>query len=98
MKQDNLEKFIADQRSEFDSESPPAMVWMNMEKELNVQKEIKKPTVPTYLKPEKIKVAGNVDGVSCDGGHPSLGHPKVYYSFDGKRTIECGYCDRVFSK
>ena len=34
MNQDNLEKYIADHRSDFDSESPPPMVWMNIEKAL----------------------------------------------------------------
>lgn len=35
MKEDNLEKFISGHRSEFDSENPPPMVWMNLEKELS---------------------------------------------------------------
>lgn len=47
--------------------------------------------------PETIKVAKDVDQVACDGGHPVLGHPITYYSFDGdKDYIECGYCDRRF--
>lgn len=50
------------------------------------------------LNPEVIKVAANTDQVACDGGHPSLGHPMTYYSFDGADAIECGYCDRRFIK
>lgn len=46
--------------------------------------------------PEIIKVSANTDQVMCDGGHPSLGHPMTYYSFDGTNRIECQYCDRVF--
>jgi uncharacterized Zn-finger protein len=47
--------------------------------------------------PEIIKVAKDTDQVACDGGHPSLGHPVVYYTFDGDQNyIECGYCDRRF--
>ncbi|MEE9438095.1 MAG: hypothetical protein V3V14_03780 [Saprospiraceae bacterium] len=38
MKQDNLEKYISDHRGEFDSDVPPPLVWLNMEKEL-VKKE-----------------------------------------------------------
>lgn len=34
MKEDNLEKFIANHRKEFDTAEPPPMVWMNLEKEL----------------------------------------------------------------
>lgn len=50
------------------------------------------------LNPEVIKVAVNTDQVACNGGHPSLGHPMTYYSFDGADVIECGYCDRRFVK
>ena len=48
------------------------------------------------LNPEIIKVAANVDQVACDGGHPTLGHPITYYTFDGADFVECGYCDRRF--
>lgn len=48
--------------------------------------------------PEIIKVAKDVDQVACDGGHPSLGHPITYYTFDDADIIECGYCDRQFTK
>lgn len=47
--------------------------------------------------PEIIKVPAGTDQVMCNGGHPSLGHPAVYYSFAvGVDVIECGYCDRRF--
>ena len=47
--------------------------------------------------PEIIKVPANTDQVACDGGHPVLGHPLTYYTFDGEVDfIECGYCDRRF--
>lgn len=48
--------------------------------------------------PEIIKVAEDVDQVACDGGHPVLGHPLTYYTFDGADVVECGYCDRRFVK
>lgn len=48
--------------------------------------------------PEIIHVDDHADGVMCDGGGGALGHPKVWYSFDGKDFIECGYCDRQFIK
>ena len=34
------------------------------------------------------------DAVVVKGG----GHPKVYYSFDGRDAVTCGYCDRLFTK
>lgn len=48
--------------------------------------------------PEIIVVENEADGVSCDGGGGPLGHPVVWYSFDGQDCVECGYCDRVFVK
>jgi uncharacterized Zn-finger protein len=48
--------------------------------------------------PEVIVVDDDADEVSCDGGGGALGHPKVWYTFDGVDTTECGYCDRVFIK
>ena len=48
--------------------------------------------------PETISVSKTADGVSCDGGGGALGHPKVWYTFDGQSQVECGYCDRLFVK
>ena len=48
--------------------------------------------------PEIIKVAKNIDQVACDGGLGPLGHPVVFYSFDGGDKVICGYCDREFVK
>jgi uncharacterized Zn-finger protein len=48
--------------------------------------------------PEVITVPADAESVSCDGGHPSLGHPKVYYYFGNKDRVICGYCDREFVK
>jgi uncharacterized Zn-finger protein len=46
--------------------------------------------------PETIRVAHDADQVSCDGGGGALGHPVVWYSFDGQSCVTCGYCDRLF--
>lgn len=48
--------------------------------------------------PEVIIVDDDADEVSCDGGGGALGHPVVWYSFDGLRQVTCGYCDREFVK
>lgn len=48
--------------------------------------------------PETITVDHHADGVSCDGGGGALGHPKVWYSFEDEKSVECGYCDRLFVK
>ncbi len=38
MKKDRLEEFIKNHRDEFDQDSPPPMVWMNIEKSLDNEK------------------------------------------------------------
>lgn len=48
--------------------------------------------------PETITVDNDIDEVSCDSGGGALGHPKVWYSFDGQDSVTCGYCDRLFVK
>ncbi len=48
--------------------------------------------------PEVITVPHDANEVCCDGGNEALGHPRVYYTFDGQDTIVCGYCDRNFVK
>lgn len=55
-------------------------------------------TKPSYTDPEVITVAKDADGVCCDGGGGALGHPKVWYSFEGTDRIICTYCDREFVK
>jgi len=51
----------------------------------------------TKQHPEIFFVPEEMHQVSCDGGG-TLGHPRVYYSFDGKDEVTCGYCDRLFTK
>jgi len=46
--------------------------------------------------PEIIVVDANSHTISCDGGGAALGHPRVFYSFDGGDSVECKYCDRLF--
>ncbi len=52
--------------------------------------DMKKPAPETFI------IDDDTDEVSCDGGGGALGHPKVWYSFDGNDSVECGYCDRAF--
>lgn len=51
----------------------------------------------TTKHPEIFLVPENIHQISCDEGG-ALGHPKVYYIFDGKDEVVCGYCDRLFTK
>ncbi len=52
----------------------------------------------TRLPPEIIDVDADCAEVCCDGGNGALGHPQVWYSFDGKDKVVCMYCDRTFVK
>lgn len=47
--------------------------------------------------PEIILVEQDAHNIACNGGG-ALGHPKVYYTFDGRNEVTCGYCDRLFTK
>ena len=38
---------------------------------------------------EIIRVDAETETICCDGGQDSLGHPSVYYSFDGYEKIIC---------
>ena len=53
---------------------------------------------PKAPRPDIITVDDDAAQVSCDGGGGALGHPKVWYTFDGTDEVECGYCDRLFTK
>ena len=45
---------------------------------------------------EVIKVDEDTAEVCCDGGGGALGHPQVWYVFDGLESVTCRYCDRTF--
>lgn len=47
---------------------------------------------------EIIKVKADADQVACDGGVGPLGHPRVWYVFDGRTELTCHYCGRHFVK
>lgn len=44
------------------------------------------------VKSHRVSCAGGEDG---KGG--ALGHPKVYMDMGQGRSVECKYCDRVFT-
>ena len=45
-----------------------------------------------------VKVDASTHEISCGGVEGALGHPVVYYSFDGVDEITCEYCSRIFTK
>ena len=49
-------------------------------------------------KSDIIKVDLNTETICCDGDEDSLGHPAVYFTFDGQNTIVCNYCGKTYIK
>ncbi len=47
---------------------------------------------------EKVIIPVDTDQIVCDGGGSPLGHPQVWYSFDGRPEADCFYCGRHFVK
>ena len=43
-----------------------------------------------------IEVDPKTETICCDGGEDGLGHPAVYYTFNNKNKIVCGYCGKIF--
>jgi uncharacterized Zn-finger protein len=53
--------------------------------------------IMTTQHPEIFLVSKDKHQIACDGGG-ALGHPKVYYTFEGQDEVVCGYCDLLFTK
>ncbi len=51
----------------------------------------------TTKHPEIFLVPMEKHQIAFDGGG-ALGHPRVYYTFEGQDEVTCGYCDRLFTK
>ena len=49
-------------------------------------------------KTEIITVDPSTETICCDGGQDGLGHPAVYYTFNGENKIVCSYCSKTFIK
>ena len=49
-------------------------------------------------KTEITTVDPSTETICCDGGQDGLGHPAVYYTFNGENKIVCSYCSKTFIK
>ena len=49
-------------------------------------------------KTEIIKVGFETETICCDGDKDGLGHPAVYFTFDGQNIIVCNYCGKTYKK
>ena len=97
MNKDRLEEFIAKQRSEFDSETPPPMVWMNIEKHLDknaesktVVKELKSPSIMRVMQIAAMFVVvmgvGLLIGLQLNKGQDNAyGNPQLQEFVEAER-------------
>ncbi len=46
--------------------------------------------------PPPETVAVHKRRVCCDGGHPALGHQRIWLQIDARGFVDCPYCDRRF--
>lgn len=60
-----------------------------------MQKQVN-PNVAQKLIAEVPPVETQERVVFCDGGHPALGHPRVYIKLDKPGNHACGYCGQRF--
>jgi len=54
------------------------------------------PNVAQVLVSERAPEDHHEHVVWCDGGHPALGHPRVYINLDRPGVHACGYCGNRF--
>jgi uncharacterized Zn-finger protein len=47
------------------------------------------------MEPPEI-VTVDSETVSCDGGSPALGHPRVFLNLGDEGQVDCPYCGRRF--
>ncbi len=50
------------------------------------------------MEKEVVKIDPHTETICCDGGQDGLGHPAVYYTFNGEDKIICSYCSKTFIK
>jgi len=89
MKKDRIEDYIRDHRSEFDHDSPPPMVWMNIEKSLDkkeskgtVVREMSTPTIMRIMQIAAMFVVvmgvGLMIGLQINNGNKNaLANPQL---------------------
>lgn len=88
MKKDKIEQFISDNRNEFDLDSPPPMVWMNIEKHLDkdqtksvANRAIGTPTIMRIMQIAAMFVmvmgVGLLIGLQLNNGNNAYSNPQL---------------------
>ncbi|CAD5206275.1 unnamed protein product [Bursaphelenchus okinawaensis] len=92
-------KDINQKNAVFDEVTHTGQAWDQADYRLSrfeISKKQVNPNIAINLVAEQPPKASEEHVVSCDGGHPALGHPKVYINLDKPGTHACGYCGQRF--
>ncbi|CAI4225891.1 unnamed protein product [Auanema sp. JU1783] len=84
----------------FDTKTHTGQAWDSKDYRLQrfdtAQKQVN-PNVAMNLVAERpAQDCGHERVVYCDGGHPALGHPRVFINLDKPGVHACGYCGNRF--
>ncbi|CAD5208881.1 unnamed protein product [Bursaphelenchus xylophilus] len=92
-------KDITKKNAVFDDVGHTGQAWDQADYRLSrfeISKKQVNPNIAINLVAEQPPTPSEEHVVSCDGGHPALGHPKVYINLDKPGTHACGYCGQRF--
>ncbi|VDO09340.1 unnamed protein product [Haemonchus placei] len=91
---------ITKENAKFDEVTHTGQAWDQADYRLqrfDISKKQVNPNIAMHLIAERPpKDCGNERIVTCDGGHPALGHPRVFINLDKPGVHACGYCGNRF--
>ncbi|CAA95810.1 putative NADH dehydrogenase [ubiquinone] iron-sulfur protein 6, mitochondrial [Caenorhabditis elegans] len=91
---------ITKNNAQFDKVTHTGQAWDQSDYRLqrfDISKKSVNPNVAMHLIDQRPpEDCGDKRVVFCDGGHPALGHPKVYINLDKPGVHACGYCGNRF--
>ncbi|CAI5438412.1 unnamed protein product [Caenorhabditis angaria] len=91
---------ITQQNAQFDKVTHTGQAWDQADYRLqrfDTSAKQVNPNVAMHLVDQRPpENCGDKRVIYCDGGHPALGHPKVYINLDKPGVHACGYCGNRF--
>ncbi|CAJ0574012.1 unnamed protein product, partial [Mesorhabditis spiculigera] len=91
---------VSKQNAQFDKVTHTGQAWDQSDYRLqrfDISPKMVNPNVAQDLVAEKPpKDCGHEHVIHCDGGHPALGHPRVFINLDKPGVHSCGYCGNRF--
>ncbi|CAJ0948783.1 unnamed protein product, partial [Mesorhabditis belari] len=91
---------VTKKNAKFDEVTHTGQAWDQSDYRLqrfDIAPKMVNPNVAQTLVAEKApKDCGHSHTTICDGGHPALGHPRVFINLDKPGVHACGYCGNRF--